>query len=159
MATRRFLVCKQCGPSLARGTLFELLLSRAHGQLHRCPKCDALAALRLNFDFGLNAPDSECTVLDCFAPQQPESWKEKDGSTVTFYPFLVIVRRHGRDLAAWLPYWHIVARGHRRTRKYGQWAPFMDFHLFRDLLAQAEAKGYSPTLEARPDGTDEEGAA
>lgn len=129
----------------------DALLSLERNRFLRCSKCDAPATLRLKFDFGLNAPDSECTVLDCFVPRRPESWKATDEANVTFYPFLVIVQRHGRNLAVWLPYWHVVERGGRVTqKKYGQWAPFMDFHLFKDLLDQAQAKGYSSKLEAPP---------
>ncbi|RMG26793.1 MAG: hypothetical protein D6724_01035 [Armatimonadetes bacterium] len=102
-----------------------------------------MTELRLRFDFGLNAPDRACTVRDCFAPRQLESWNEADGSRVTFYPFLVILQRHGRELAAWLPYWHTIDNGFRTVQKYGQWAPFMDFRLFADLLNQAAEKGYS----------------
>ena len=142
MATRRFLVCAQCGPSPGRGKLFDVLLARAREQPLLCSKCGALATLRLKFAFGLNGADSECTVRDCFVPRVLESWKERDGRDVTFYPFLVIVQRHGRELAAWLPYWHVVDRAHRPVTKYGQWAPFMDFHLFADLLSQARAKGH-----------------
>jgi hypothetical protein len=94
--------------------------------------------LRLSFDLGLNAPNPPCVLRDCFVPRELESWKEKDGSPVTFYPFLVILNR-GRRLAAWLPYWHVVERKKREIKKYGQWAPLMDFKLFSDLLAQARS--------------------
>src|SRR5882672_8735503 len=144
MATGRVLACSRCGPSPAPGTLFQTLLACAQGQPQRCPRCGATPELRLKFELGLDADDSECTVRDCFVPKRLESWAQADGSRVTFYPFLIIVQRHGRDLAAWLPYWHVVERAHRSTPKYGQWAPFMDFHLFADLLNQAQAKGYSP---------------
>jgi hypothetical protein len=30
----------------------------------------------------------------------------------------------------------------RGLEKYGQWAPFMDAHLFDDMLAQARAAGF-----------------
>ena len=142
MATDRVFVCPQCGPFPTRGKLFDVLLARAREEPLRCAKCSGLATLRLKFPFGLNAADSECTVQDCFIPRQLESWKERDGSNVTFYPFLVIVQRRGRELATWLPYWHVVERGPRPMTKYGQWAPFMDFHLFADLLSQARAKGH-----------------
>jgi hypothetical protein len=70
---------------------------------------------------------------------------------VTFYPFLVVLQRHGREHAAWLPYWHTIEKhGRKPTQKYGQWAPFMDFGLFADLLTQARAKGYLPGGLASP---------
>jgi hypothetical protein len=143
MATTRLLVCKRCGPSRLRSTLFDALLAQARGAARPCSRCGARVALRLTFEFGLNASHSECTVLDCFVPQRPRSWRDRDGSRVRFYPFLVILRRHGRGLAAWLPYWHTVEKaGRKPVRKYGQWATFMDSDLFEDLLAQARAKGY-----------------
>jgi hypothetical protein len=130
--------------------LFDVLLVRAGEQPLLCSKCGALATLRLKFSFGLSAADSECTVRDCFVPRKLESWEQRDGGNVTFYPFLVIVHRHGRELATWLPYWHVVERGRRRVTKYGQWAPIMDCHLFADLLSQAQAKGYVADGHIRP---------
>ena len=64
-----------------------------------------------------------------------------DGNTITFYPFLVVVERHGRGNAIWLPYWHVVEDGIRRKKKFGQWAPFMDEKLFVDLIVQARENG------------------
>jgi hypothetical protein len=122
--------------------LLDLLLAQAQGDPHRCPRCGAEAKLRLKFEFGLGARDSECTVLASFIPQKLESWSQPDGTAITFYPFLVILQRHGRKLAAWLPYWHVIDGDGKRTRKYGQWAPFMDFELFADLLNQARQSGY-----------------
>jgi len=144
VATRRLLVCERCGPLPATGTLFDDLRARASGDAGQCPKCHAHhVELRLGFGFGLNTPDPESTVRDCFIPRQLESWRDEDGSKVTFYPFLVIVQRHGREQAAWLPYWHTIEKhGRKPAQKYGQWAPFMDLDLFEDLLAQARAKGY-----------------
>jgi len=150
MATDRFLVCASCGAHPARGKLFDDLLAHARQQAVVCSKCGAPATLRLKFPFGLNAADSECTVRDCFLPRRLEGWKDKDSANVTFYPFLVVVHRHGRELAAWLPYWHVVERGRKPLTKYGQWAPFMDFHLFADLLSQAQAKGYFTEGHVRP---------
>ena len=150
MATKRFLRCNQCGLLTAPGTLFQVLLARAHAQPHDCPNCGSAAELQLTFAFGLNASHSECTVRECFVPRRLESWAGKDGSQVTFYPFLVILDRHERERAAWLPYWHLIVRGRNSVQKYGQWAPFMDFRLFADLLNQAEAKGYSSTVLSGP---------
>ena len=142
MGTQRFLICSDCGRFPAKGQLFKLLLRQAGGAIEQCPKCQKVMALGLTFSFGLNAPFPECTVRDCFSPRKPQSWTETDGSLVTFYPFLVVLNRHGKDLAAWLPYWHVVARANGPQYKYGQWAPFMDARLFQDLLQQAQSKGY-----------------
>jgi len=143
--TQRLVVCERCGPSPATGsTLFEDLLAKALGETRQCTECHAHhVELRLKFSFGLNASDPECTVRDCFMPRHPERWRDADGKEVTFHPFLVVLQRHGREQAAWLPYWHTVERpGRKRAQKYGQWAPLMDFSLFEDLLSQARAKGY-----------------
>jgi len=143
VATERSLVCEQCGPSPAPGSLFDVLMAKARGDGLQCPRCSAQAELHLRFSFGLNASDTESTVLDSFIPRCPEEWPGSADSKVTFYPFLVVLQRHGRGLATWFPYWHTVETTAGKTRsKYGQWAPFMDFCLFEDLLAQAQAKGY-----------------
>jgi hypothetical protein len=83
-------------------------------------------------------PDRNAKVLVSFYPDhdQLESWNFR-GRTVTFYPFLVITERENRDQAAWLPYWHVIQDGEKKSRKYGQWAPFMDMKLLEDLLTQA----------------------
>lgn len=142
MATNRYLDCGKCGPTLITISLFEALLDHARHGPPTCPRCHQAAGLRLKFAFGLNAPDSDCTVQECFVPTEPQSWKDAGGNTVTFYPFLVLVHRHGRKIAAWLPYWHLVEYGRKTKMKYGQWAPFMDEHLFIDLITQAREKGY-----------------
>jgi hypothetical protein len=68
--------------------------------------------------------------------------REAQGGTVTFYLFLIVTKREGRDKAVWLPYWHVTQDGEKKTIKYGQWAPFMDMELFEDLLSQARSAGY-----------------
>jgi len=141
MATIRQYICKNCPPKNA-GRLFDALKKKAKGKILECQKCGMpYDSLRLKFDFALGATNSECTVLDCFLPKDIAKWK--DGKkTVEFYPFLVIVKRHGKENATWLPYWHIIKDKEKKTIKYGQWAPFMDSHLFNSLLEQAKKKGY-----------------
>jgi hypothetical protein len=142
MGTERFYTCDKCGPTRVSERLFQVLCDHARKGGPPCPRCNGPAALQLGFSFGLNAGDRESTVRDCFLPQELEKWKDTSGDTVTFYPFLVIVDRHQRELAVWLPYWHTVEDGHGTKLKYGQWAPFMDEHLFLDLVSQARKKGY-----------------
>ncbi len=143
MATEKFIMCERCGQLPMPGILFCTLLNKARGDDLKCPKCGTFAELHLRFDIGLDATHNECTVLDCFIPRNPECWHRAEGSKVKFYPFFVILRRHGRNLAVWLPYWHIVKMDDQTLiRKYGQWAPFMDTNLFEDLLSQAQSKGY-----------------
>jgi hypothetical protein len=100
---------------------------------------DVGRALHLSFDFALGVQDKNAEVLASFYPHQPEDWR---GGTVTFYPFLIVTKREGRDKAVWLPYWHVTQDGEKKTIKYGQWAPFMDMELFEDLLSQARSAGY-----------------
>ncbi|MCQ9205845.1 MAG: hypothetical protein NG737_06005 [Omnitrophica bacterium] len=142
MATIRQYICKRCPPSNA-GNLFDALLKKAHGESVKCRRCDTpYESLRLKFDFGLGATNSECTALDCFTPGKIQQWRDEKNSKVCFYPFLVILKRHGKANAIWLPYWHLVTKGKKFIKKYGQWAPFMDSYLFQDLLQQAKKKGY-----------------
>jgi hypothetical protein len=108
----------------------------------RCDNCAAETSFHLRFDFGLGAADNQSTIAGVFHPREPETWVDRDGSKVTFYPFLVVLNRKNRERAIWLPYWHVVERKSARPlEKYGQWAPFMDAHLFDDMLAQARAAG------------------
>jgi hypothetical protein len=130
-------------------TLFDALKEYANVGQPACARCGMPMSLRLRFAFGLGAGDTECTVAACFVPRQLEQWSDATGQGVTFYPFLVVLQRHGREAAVWLPYWHVVATGRSLTTKYGQWAPFMDEHLFRDLLAQARQSGYLAEPELR----------
>ena len=145
MATIREWYCEgSCRPVKA-GPLFDVLLSVAQEGVDRiCPrKHPTPHRLRLGFNFGLNGKDSISTVLGAFIPRNPESWSGRNGTTVRFFPFLVVLRRHGREQAVWLPYWHLVDSMDGRTiKKYGQWAPFMDECHFHELLAQARSKGF-----------------
>ena len=143
MATKRYHVCRECGERYGFAeSLFDVLLNHTRGKKQLCTKDNAECYIQLQFPFGLDAADTQCNLLDCFVPRRIETWKDKKSREVAFYPFLVILRRHNRNLAIWLPYWHIVNSQKRRIIKYGQWAPFMDLKLFRSLIAQAKMKGY-----------------
>jgi hypothetical protein len=107
-----------------------------------CRCCGASTDLHLSFDFALGVQDNNAKVLGSFYPRPPEDWTDSSGRTVTFYPFLIVTKREERDQAVWLPYWHVVRDGKKKTLKYGQWAPFMDMKLFEDLLSQARNAGY-----------------
>lgn len=137
MATKRIWECESCKDKRHAGSMFDAL--RDFSRSRKCPECKAAhRELRLIFDFGLNASHSNCTVLASFSHRTPQSWTDKDGSKVEFYPFLVILKRHGRQEAVWMPYWHLVHKKKRVIKKYGQWAPFMDMNLYKDLLKQAK---------------------
>ncbi len=94
------------------------------------------------FDFALCVREKNAEVLASFYPHPPEDWLDAGGRTVTFYPFLIVTKREGRDQAVWLPYWHVIRDGEKENLKYGQWTPFMDMELFKDLLAQARNAGF-----------------
>jgi len=106
-----------------------------------CRSCGASTDLHLSFDLALCVQDKDAKVLASFYPHQLEEWP-CEGRTVTFYPFLIVTEREGRDRAVWLPYWHVVRDGGKDNPKYGQWAPFMDMELFEDLLSQARNDGF-----------------
>lgn len=141
MATSRTYVCTQCKSRRPAGGMFDALQAVVRRRAPSCPECDRDTELHFRFAFGLGATHADCTILDAFLPSRPEAWRDGH-NRITFYPFLVIVRRHGRKTAVWLPYWHLVEGKRRTIKKYGQWAPFMDAHLFRDLLRQARRRGY-----------------
>jgi hypothetical protein len=144
VATARSIRCLKCGSAPAKGTLFRALLNIADNPtMQKCGRCGSEVSLCLGFQFGLDAADKESVIERASRPRDPERWSAKDGSTVWFYPFLVILNRTNRERAIWLPYWHLVEVPNRKrpTEKYGQWAPFMDSHLFDDLLRQARDAG------------------
>jgi hypothetical protein len=141
MATIRKWYCAGCGDATNTAALFDALFSIARRQTPNCKSCSIRKELHLSFAFGLDAEGKDQVVEDAFVPEPAESWPDTLGRTVTYWPFLVITRRSGRERAVWLPYWHIVKAGNKRISKYGQWAPFMDAHLFADLLSQAKAAG------------------
>ena len=129
--TFRDYVCIKCANETRAGNLFDALRNFRDGTPN-CEKCGGLTELYLRFPFELGIGRTTCRVLDVFVPARPARW-----NSVTFYPFLVILRR-GRTTACWLPYWHL----HGAKRKYGQWAPLMNESIFRNLLSQAKKKGY-----------------
>lgn len=155
MATKRSFICKKCNSTKKIGSLFDDLNDAAAGKYPSPCNCGGLMELHLEFPFGLNASDKKCTVRGVYLPHKLEQWKDKDGphklehwkdkdgSKVTFYPFLVVLYRVERKTnAIWMPYWHLVKRGGKTIKKYGQWAPCMDLHLFESLIDQARANGW-----------------
>jgi len=126
-----------------KSRLFDAVQAVADHSEPACRRCGAPTALHLSFDFALGVQDKNAKVLASFYPDPPEDWCLVSGRrTVTFYPFLVVTEREGRDQAVWLPYWHVVQTGEKENLKYGQWAPFMDMELFKDLLSQARNADY-----------------
>jgi hypothetical protein len=107
-----------------------------------CRRCGDSTVLHLSFDFALDVPHKKTEVLASYHPDPLEQWCDSGGRKVMFYPFLVVMKREERDQAVWLPYWHVVRDGEKDNFKYGQWAPFMDMKLFKDLLSQARDDGY-----------------
>lgn len=142
MATRHTFRCPTCGEEMRKSTLFDAVKAVADHSEPACRRCGASTALHLSFDFALGVQHKNAEVLASFYPHSPECW-DFGGRTVTFYPFLIVAKREERDRAVWLPYWHVVQDDEEKNlKKYGQWAPFMDMKLFKDLLAQARNAGF-----------------
>jgi hypothetical protein len=146
MATERSWYCKECGKSLPAGSLFESLKSVADSSVEPCGACQGEVHLRLKFDYGLGAGGAECKVVDCFYPDEPQAWDDPSTTPaqhVTFYPFVVITVSKESGLGVWLPYWHVTKQGASEKKKYGQWAPSMDLHIFSKLVQKARERGHS----------------
>jgi hypothetical protein len=142
MTTRHTFRCPECPEETRKSTLFGAVKAVAEHNKPACRRCGGSTTLHLTFDFALCVQEKNAEVLACFYPDPPEEWP-CEGRTVTFYPFLIVTKREGRDQAVWLPYWHVVRNGEKRDhKKYGQWAPFMDMRLFEDLLSQARNAGF-----------------
>ena len=142
MTTRHEFRCPECPEETRKkSTLFDAVKAVAEDSKPACRRCGASTTLHLSFDFALCVEDTDAKVLASFYPHRLEEWP-CEGRKVTFYPFLIVTKREGRDQAVWLPYWHVVGDGEKVNRKYGQWAPFMDLELFEDLLAQARNDGF-----------------
>jgi hypothetical protein len=141
MATRHKFRCPACGEETRKSRLFDAVKTVAEDNMPACRRCGASTDLHLSFDVALCVQDKKAKVLASFYPHRPEEWP-CEGRKVTFYPFLVVAKREGRDQALWFPYWHVVCDGEKVDLKYGQWAPFMDIELFEDLLSQARNAGY-----------------
>jgi hypothetical protein len=100
-------------------------------------------ALHFEFPFRLGATDNRSVVPGVYLPEKLQVWEDVDGSTITFFPFLVILKRENRESAFWMPYWHKVEKPDGKIiNKYGQWAPYMDGHLFESLIDQARRDGH-----------------
>jgi hypothetical protein len=145
MGTVRYWWCPWCPDSTKyhplRKSLFCVLRDLAEQKTGaKCPECGKAQELWLEFPFGLNAGRHKFSVKAAYVPNKTAKWKNKDGNTVEFVPFMVILKgtKHSK-IAVWLPYWHLV---HREKAKYGQWTPVMDVGTFKQLLEKAQKDGY-----------------
>jgi hypothetical protein len=124
------------------------LTALVHAEIPNCEACDSPRDLHLWFELGLNRGKRECIALTAFLPEKTlrKPWREKDGSLVEFFPFMVVLNAiGGKKLGKyyWLPYWHVVTnRPGKRKEKYGQWAPFLGHELFESLVSQARRGGH-----------------
>jgi hypothetical protein len=120
VATHHYFRCPECPEETRKkSTLFRALKAVAEHSEPACRRCGASTALHLSFDFALGVQDKNAEVLASFYPHPPEPWTDS-GRTLTFYPFLIVTKREGRDQAVWLPYWHVVRVGDKENLKYGQ---------------------------------------
>ena len=116
MATQKYYFCPGCNQRTHPQRLFDALRDFS-GSAPTC-ECGAIRELHVVLPFGLAAGTTDCKVLHVFLPRQPVSWNLQNGGNVVFYPFLVILRRTGEQgNSAWLPYWHVVEKGGRDTKK------------------------------------------
>lgn len=138
MATQSWLECSACTIPPPWAPLFDQLKQIADGE--RC-SCGEPLRLTLKFAFALGAGRNACTVVAAFRPRTTTglTWQNA-GEQVEFFPFLVLTTDPTETEAAWLPYWHVTT-GTRKVLKYGQFAPYMDMHIFIDLLNQARQAG------------------
>ncbi len=145
MATERYVVCASCEAKEWAGRLFDALNNRAMGEPPLC-QCGSQRYLEATFPFALGAGVFACKVIGVFRPEWTPDWKDDDGNTVIFRPFLVIgeLLDQARRKTAWLPYWHEVAYSDGRVPKmrYGQWAPHMDADILDNLIQQARKAGF-----------------
>jgi hypothetical protein len=144
MATSRFHVCTSCSARTWASGLFDALLDCVKLATTACSQCGGKTYLELDFPLSLGAEHYPSKVLDAFLPSSAITWPEGDGSSVQFFPFLVIVQPlKYEDQFVWSPYWHLITNADGRvTKKYGQWAPFVDLGAYSSTVAQARAKGY-----------------
>ena len=144
MGTERYYVCEVCQTKTWISTLFDSLHDHANGRGHICECCSSPKNIELTFNFGLDAGPHRCKVLATFLPDQIARWPNEKGSTVEFYPFLVVVEsiEEGHS-SVWLPYWHIVKHQNGTIqKKYGQWAPFIESGAYSSLVAKAQKAGF-----------------
>lgn len=156
MATIMQYVCEQCGARHAPGNMLTALSEAVKNTIASCATCQGRRALELAFPFAFGACGGQVVVVAAFVPRAAVSscrfW-EHDGHTIEYLPFLVVLEdKHEHKMRnIWLPYWHLDTHqsSGKTTMKYGQWAPLMDHTLFMDLIEQATAAGYLPTLHSR----------
>jgi len=142
MATERHYCCGEPSHREGAGLLFDVLRDLADGKSKLCGACGKPCRLELTFDHGLGIGSRRCIALAAYHPSQAEEWDD-GAAKVRFYPFLVVLESDEEPhRAVWLPYWHVVNDGGRRTTKYGQWAPFLGQDIFSDLVRQAKEDGY-----------------
>lgn len=141
MATDRFHLCSGCKHKSRTARLFDALFDIATRQTQDCTKCGGPTVLHLTFDYALGAAGASNGVLDSFLPDDIVEWTY-EGKRIEFYPFLVITETETHDRGVWLPYWHVVAERDNSVKKFGQWAPSMDFSLFAQLVGKAQKAGY-----------------
>src|ERR1041385_1949936 len=98
MATKKEWKCTD-GCASRANNLFSALHSLAEGKEDLCQKHGKPFRLSLEFPFALNAKHNISTVKACFTPTQPESWHDTAGNLVRFFPFLLLLDRHGRKEA------------------------------------------------------------
>jgi len=138
LTTHHTFRCPECEEQTRKSKLFGAVKAVADHSEPVCRRCGASTTLHLSFDFALGVQDKNAEVLASFYPHQPEDWR---GGTVTFYPFLIVTKREGRDKAVWLPYWHVTQDGEKKLssmdsgRHSWTWSCSKIYFLKRAMLA------------------------
>jgi hypothetical protein len=140
--TAQYFYCNPCRKKcVVHQKLFDTLNNFSKVSPEECPDCGQPLELHLGLDFQLGIGDGDFTVVHAFVPEKLESWLGEEEEEVTFYPFLVVLRRAGEARQFfWMPHWHVTGRDAR----YGQHAPCLDQAQFDSLVAQAQRKMLVP---------------
>ena len=144
--TSQFLSCLHCHKKYPiHQKLFDTLYDFQKNAPEDCPVCGGRRELHLTLDFQLGGGDGDFKVVSALLPDKLESWLGEEEEEVTFYPFLVTLKRasDGRQFC-WLPYWHVTGK----EARYGQHALCLDDVQFQSLIEQIKGKVRQETRES-----------
>ncbi len=140
MSTNKIFRCEKCKDQRYVGELFSALLSITRNETFKCLKCEGCYRIHLNFQFALGVNQNEGEVIAAYLPDKLDQWTNK-GDEITYYPFLVVLKyNYGKEI--WLPYWHVIKRGDKLLKRYGQWAPVIRMNDFMEMTDRAKSENY-----------------
>lgn len=103
-----------------------------------CPACGGTQEPHLTLDFQLGAGDANFKVVPALLPDKAESWMGGEEEEVTFYPFLVGLRRRWQTVLR--PYWHATGT----EARYGQYTVCLEQSQFDSLTEQIHDRVLQP---------------